>query len=435
MPSTKMTSSKKDIVLFVVNVPEGVVEALKELKKMYGYKIFSAAIYDPKKPSEVELAQQSHVDILIPVDFSSPSKLTKALLPYQDRLLAITCRGEYNIGHFRAIIPHVPYLRTPTVTSLEWATDKLEMRKRFFAYDKSITPKFTIVEDAGKASLAKIKQRVGFPLVMKPTGLAASLLVTLCYHQDELEKALRGAFRKVRRLYREQGAPTEPKMLVEEFMEGDMYSIDSYVTTRGKVYHCPVVHIKTGHAIGYEDFFGYVRITPTKLSKASIQKAQAVATKTIYALGLRNSTAHTELMRTEDGWKVIECGPRIGGNRVLMYRLSYGFDHALNDILIRIPKKPIISNRVRGYTAVLEFFAKQEGRIIKIKGVKKAQELGSFDSLVQKKKVGERAKFARHGGKAVLTVNLFNKTRADLLADMRRLEKMILIETKKGSAE
>ena len=131
MARKMMPPSKKDIVLFVVNVPEGVVGALKELKKMYGYKVLSAAIYDPKKPSEVELVQQSHVDILIPVDFSSPSKITKALLPYQDRLLAITCRGEYNIGHFRELIPHVPYLRTPTATSLEWATNKLEMRKRF----------------------------------------------------------------------------------------------------------------------------------------------------------------------------------------------------------------------------------------------------------------------------------------------------------------
>ena len=373
MARKMMPPSKKDIVLFVVNVPEGVVGALKELKKMYGYKVLSAAIYDPKKPSEVELVQQSHVDILIPVDFSSPSKITKALLPYQDRLLAITCRGEYNIGHFRELIPHVPYLRTPTATSLEWATNKLEMRKRFFAYDASITPQFTVVENAGKASIKKITQRVGFPLVMKPTGLAASLLVTLCYHQDELEKALKGAFRKVRKLYREQGAPTEPKMLVEEFMEGEMYSIDSYVTTRGKVYHCPIVHIKTGRSVGYDDFFGYVRITPTQLSKTSIQAAQVVATKTVRALGLRNSTAHTELMRTEDGWKVIESGPRIGGNRVLMYQLSYGFDHALNDILVRIPKKPVISNRVRGYTAVLEFFAKQEGRITKIKGVKIAR--------------------------------------------------------------
>lgn len=421
-------------MLFVVNLPEDAQGALKELKKMYRYPILSAVVFDPKKRHQAALAKKDSVDILIPADFSSPSKVTKALMPYQHRFLAVTCRGEYNIGLFRALIPHVPYLRTPTATSLEWATNKLEMRKRFFAYDKTMSPKFAIVEDAGKASIVKIKKRVKFPMVVKPTGLAASLLVTLCYHQDELERALRNAFRKVRKLYREQGAPTEPKILVEEFMEGDMYSIDSYVSTRGTVYHCPIVHIKTGQAVGYEDFFGYMRMTPTKLSKASILKAQDIATKTVHALGLRSSTAHTELMRTEDGWRVIESGPRIGGNRVLMYELSYGFNHALNDILIRIPKKPVISNRARGYSSVLEFFAKKEGRITKIKGRKKAELLGSFHSLTQKKKVGDRAKFASRGGKAILSVCLFNKDRSELLADIRRLEKMVVIETRKGVA-
>jgi biotin carboxylase len=425
---TSTVKARKDIVLFVASVPEDGAKAVHSLRKGKN-KLKIAMIYDSRKPKQAKKLIKEYIDILIPVDFSSPSKLAKALLEYRTRLLAVTCRGEYNIALFQKVIPHVPYVRTPTVESLGWATNKLDMRKRFYAFDKAITPKFAIVDDAGKDSVKKIRKRVRFPMVVKPTGLAASLLVTLCYHQDELETALRSAFRKVRKIYREQGSAGEPQILVEEFMEGEMYSIDSYVTSIGKVYHCPIVHIKTGHAAGYDDFFGYIRTTPTRLSPRNVKMAQDATRKAIHSLGLRNVTVHTELIKTEVGWKIIEAGPRIGGNRVNMYRLSYGINHALNDVLIRIPKKPQIPTKLRGYTAVIDFYPRKEGIIKKIKGMKKAKLLASHDHSWIRKKVGERSKFSKHGGKSVVSVTLFNKDRSDLLADIRRLEKMVEIET------
>lgn len=433
MPTTPRAHKRprKDLVLFIVNVPEDGAYAVHALRKGKD-KLSVAVIVDSRKPTQRKQEKKEWVDIMVAADLSSPSDITRALLPYRDRLLAVTCRGEYNIGAFQHIIPHVPYLRTPTVESLKWSTNKLEMRKRFFAFDKSITPKFAIVHDASRASIAKIVKRVRFPMVLKPAGLAASLLVTLCYHQADLDKALKNAFRKIRKLYREQGSQGEPQLLVEEFMEGGMYSIDSYVTSRGRVSHCPIVHIKTGHAVGFDDFFGYIRTTPTTLSKTAVEAAQAVATKAVYALGLRNCTVHIELMRTEEGWKVIEAGPRIGGNRVLMYQLSYGFDHAQNDILVRIPKKLHIATRAKAHTAVIYIYPKKEGVIVKIKGVKKVAELASYHAITKSKKVGDVSRFSKHGGKAVLTITLCNKDRSDLLADIRRLEQMVAIETRRG---
>ncbi len=430
MPRKKSSTkkAKKDIILFIANVPEDAAKAVHGLRKGKN-KLKIAMIYDKRKPKQAKKILKDYIDITIPVDFSSPSKLTKALHEYRPRILAMTCRGEYNIALFQKVIPHVPYVRTPTVASLGWATNKLDMRKRFYAFDKSITPKFAIVDDAGKDSIKKIRKRVRFPMVVKPTGLAASLLVTLCYHQDELETALRSAFRKVRKLYRDQGSAGEPKILVEEFMEGEMYSIDSYVSSIGKVYHCPIVHIKTGHAAGYDDFFGYIRTTPTRLGPSTEKKAQEATRKAVHALGLRNVTIHTELIRTEDGWKIIEAGPRIGGNRVNMYRLSYGINHSLNDVLIRIPKKPIIPTKIKGHTAIVDFYPRKEGIIKKIRGMKKAKTLDSYDHSSVRKKIGDRSRFSKHGGKSVISVTLFNKDRSDLLADIRRLEKMIEIDT------
>ena len=136
-------------------------------------------------------------------------------------------------------------------------------------------------------------------------------------------------------------------------------------------------------------------------------------------------------MRTEDGWKVIELGPRIGGFRHEMYELSYGMDHSMNDMLIRIPKKPVLTKKVKGYTAVLQFYARSKGRLSALEGVNKARKLTSFSKINIKKKIGDMCDFARNGDDPVFDIILFNKNRSDLLADIRRLEQAITIKIRK----
>lgn len=123
-------------------------------------------------------------------------------------------------------------------------------------------------------------------------------------------------------------------------------------------------------------------------------------------------------MRMEDGWKVIEIGPRMGGYRHLMYQLSYGINHALNDILIRIPQKPIIPKKVKGHTAVFLFYAK-EGKLKAIKGVKESSRTRIFYEIKINRKIGQSCKFAKNGGKFVCNLVLFNKDRSRLLADIK----------------
>jgi hypothetical protein len=135
-------------------------------------------------------------------------------------------------------------------------------------------------------------------------------------------------------------------------------------------------------------------------------------------------------MKTEDGWKVIELGPRIGGFRHEMYTLSYGIDHALNDILIRIPKKPVIAKKTRGFTVVMQFYSHQKGRLESLQGINRVRKLESFERIEVKKKLGDMCDFARNGDDPVFDIVLFNKNRSRLLADIRRLEQSIVIKVK-----
>lgn len=386
-------------------------------------------IRDIRKKTK-DKSQFKHVDVVLYVDFSNPLKIAEALRPYQQSLIAVTARGEDGANKLAHVIPHVPYLRTPTSESLQWATDKYQMRRRFRIYDSKSTPVFTRVLENTKKERDRVIAKVGFPMVVKPANLEESILVTICYHEEELEKVLRNVFRKLRAQYKQRNREQLPTIMAESFMEGDMYSIDSYVNSRGVVYHCPLVRVRTGRDIGHDDFYNYLQITPTKLKKETIEKAHRVAETAIHALGLRSTTAHIELMKMDDEWKIIEVGPRIGGFRPLLYELSCDIDHSLNDILIRLPKTPIIPKKCKGVAAAMKWFSGKEGTIIEMKGIKKIEALESFHSIAVNKKIGDKATFSKNGGVSVFNLFLYNDDRSKLLADIRRVEQLVKIKVK-----
>ncbi len=422
-----MRKAQRDIIAYVANLPESSLEALRSYGTEKGVTYRTMLIRDAKADAK---PKKHGPDITVSVNFDNPDSIAKALLPYQDELLAISCRSEANIARFAKIIPHVPYLKTPSSESLRWATDKYEMRKRFRVFDPKITPKFTRVKDPSHEEQARVIAKVGFPMIIKPTNLAASLFVNVCYHEEDLERALSKCFRKIGKAYVNDRRIEEPKVIAEQFMDGDMYSIDSYVNSRGKIYHTPLVRVRTGKDIGHQDFYGYLQIAPASLKSDTIDRAEAVTETAIHALGLRSTTTHTELMRLDNEWKVIEVGPRMGGARDVLYEKSCNINHPLNDVLIRMGKRPILPKKCHGTTAFIKWFAAKEGTIIAMKGIKKIEQLESFYRIDVNKKVGDRSVFSRNGGRSVFNLYLYNPQRSRLLADIRRVEQLVKITVK-----
>ena len=428
----KKEEKQKNIILYVGKINDQIVETLRKYCKKTETNWRIGVFYDSKvKLNEKDQAVLETVDLKFSCDFNSQSAIQKALLPYQDEILTITCRAEDKIPSFAKIVPHFPYLNTPTSESLTWSSNKIFIRKRLFNHNKDITVPFTMIKDDSKASLEKIENEVGFPLIVKPSGLAASRLVSICFHKEELEGVLRKTFKKIESAYKELAFTGEPDVLVEKYMEGEMYSVDGYVNRKGVTYFCPPVHIKIGKSIGFDDFFGYQQMTPTGLNKENIENLEFVAQEAIHALALRSTTVHIEFFKTETGWKIIELGARVGGFRHLMYEFSYGINHTINDILIRLPEKPIIPKKLKGYTVAMKFFAKEEGVLTKLTGIKKIQELESFKEITINKNIGDQCQYAKNGGSSVFNLIMFNKEKSKILADIRRVEKMVEIETTK----
>ncbi|MCB9818593.1 ATP-grasp domain-containing protein [Candidatus Nomurabacteria bacterium] len=425
-----MAKKKKNIIAYVSKIPSEAISDIRAYEKQTGerYRIMLIENSARNLKKGQTGASFDGVDIVLSVDFGSDSALQEALAPYQEELCAITSRAESYLNDFIKIIPFVPYLYTPTPESLQWASDKRLMRRHFKVYDSAITPKYTLVKNAEDEELDRIINQVGLPMIVKPTNLAQSLLIHVCHHKEELRQTVKYVLKSIEKTYEEYGRTERPRIIAEQYLEGLQYSIDAYVSARGKVTCCPLVRQKTGHDIGRDDFFGYLQSTPTALSSESVKRAENVAKDGVHALGLRNTTVHVELMRVDNDWKIIEIGARIGGFRSQLHRLSCGINHGMNDVLVRMGKQPVVPRRCRRFAAAMKYYAKEEGEIVSILGVKKIEKLASFHKIEMRKKRGDKSIFAKNGGGAVFVLYLVNDLRSELLADIRRVEATVKVK-------
>ena len=378
------------------------------------------------------LGKESEMYTQVFADFNDAENLKIALEPYISEIIGAVNRSERNIPYFQKIIPHLPKeLLVPTVDALIKSTEKTAMRKAFWKYDKTITPKFEIITEITDEEIARINKRLEFPVIVKPSGLAQAVLVQAAHYPAELKEILLKMQKYIQASYRKMKGRGTPTVLIEELIEGDQYSVEAFVNDIGNVDFCPFIKYTTSAQKGFDDFFSYEQSAPATISPESAQKAKIVCIKGIHALGLRNSIAHIELIRKEGSWKIVEIGPRMGGFRSMMYEKSFGIKLDLQDIKNHLGKPVKLPRVKKGYTSVIKFFAKEEGTITKITGIKKAESLPSFVKTVQNLKKGDTARFAKNGGTYAFYITLFHSDKAQFIEDKRKLEKMIHIETKK----
>lgn len=366
------------------------------------------------------------------LDFSNETSIQESLGPYKQEIIAAVNKSERNIPYFQKIIPHLPKeLLVPTVDALTKSTEKTAMRKAFWKYDKSITPKFEIITEITDEEITRINKRLEFPVIVKPSGLAQAVLVQAAHYPAELKEILLKMQKYMQASYKKMKGRGLPTILIEEIIEGDQYSVEAFVNDIGNVEFCPFIKYTTSGQKGFDDFFSYEQATPATISPESAQDAKTVCVKGLNALGLRNSIAHIELIRKEGEWKIVEIGPRMGGFRSMMYEKSFGIKLDIQDIKNHLGRPVKLPRIKKGYTSVIKFFAKEEGVITKIIGIKKAESLPSFVKTVQSLKKGDVARFAKNGGTYAFYVTLFNSDKAQFTEDKRRLEKMVHIETEK----
>lgn len=422
----------RDIIIFVNAIRPKTFQALKDYGRASG-RHFTPIVLVDKTIKDAIFACNGQYNLPQPVDvvtadFNSAFSVREALKPYEGRMFAVTSQYENCIQELRKLLPYVPYIPTPSEKSLEWSTEKKLMRRMLEAYDAGLVPKYLEVADDEPPTLDTIEKTMSYPMVVKPSGLEGSLLVSYIKNRQELDDTLRRTFRAIQDSYDTWVKRQKPMVLVEEFMVGNMYTIDVYIDDWGNCRYAPVVGSIVGREVGYDDLFPYTGFLPSGLDEIDTAQAQQAAEKACHALGLRSVTAHVEMMRTSVGWKIIELGPRIGGYRYELYQLAYGINHIVNDIRNRAGEVPEIPATLNKYVSVFDIYARKEGTLKTVHGLEDVKGLASFTYLKQNIFEGQQALFAKNGGDVAVNIMLSHENKAQLEADIATMETTIVLE-------
>lgn len=167
-------------------------------------------------------------------------------------------------------------------------------------------PESVLVDTVDEALVTADK--LGYPVILKPRALAASLGVVKVNSAEEL--TANWAFAH------DTTVPEAPhydvKVLVEEFADGYEISIDAAVF-QGQVTPFCLARKEIGYPPYAEEIGHYVDAADPLLADEQLFQVLADAHA---AIEFTDGVTHTEIMMTADGPKVIEINARIGGDMI-----------------------------------------------------------------------------------------------------------------------
>lgn len=216
--------------------------------------------------------------------------------------------------------------------------------------------------------------RVGLPAVVKPTALAGSRGVYL-WRGPEDEPVWTELV---------EGYGYAGPFLVEEYLRGPEYSIETLshdghhtvVGITGKQLGPPPLFVETGH------------VHPAPLSEHRRAAIERLTVDLLDACGYRFGPAHTEVIWTERGPRIVESQARLGGDRIpRLVELSTGLDIE-RAIFAGLAGDPA-SAAPHTATAVVRFFTFPPGRVDAVHGLAEVRALDHVDELVLRLRPGD----------------------------------------------
>lgn len=261
-------------------------------------------------------------------------------------------------------------------TSFETARllkDKLAMRRHLAQASAAVAA--ASVPGAAAASeqdLRDFGERHGYPFVVKPADITASLGVRRVDGPEQVP----AAWAAVEQLRSDSGLPwaeffTVGPHIVEGYIEGPEYSVEAFsfdgrhvVVAVTEKLNPPGEFIELGHAM------------PARLAPADEAAVIAVTERFLDAVGLRDGASHTEVKLSPAGPVIIEGHNRIGGDRIVdLLELAYGIDFELLTVAwpFRLVE-PLAGRPVPGCAAATQFLTAPAGVVTAVTGADQVRE-------------------------------------------------------------
>lgn len=221
-----------------------------------------------------------------------------------------------------------------------------------------VQPRFTVASDFAEAREAAAA--VGYPVVVKPRAMGASMGVVRVGGPEELAAAFAIADASGR-----SGQPAYRRgVLVEEMLTGPEISVDGAVVA-GRYTPIFLAHKTTGHEPYFEEQAHVVTADDPLLCDPALLSTLRRAHR---ALGVADGITHTEVKLTARGPAIVEVNARLGGDLIpYLGLLATGVDagHLAIDIATGSADRPPVATR-RSSAGIRFSYPPTDGRVTKI---------------------------------------------------------------------
>ncbi|MFJ8157357.1 ATP-grasp domain-containing protein [Streptomyces sp. NPDC094468] len=341
------------------------------------------ALWDPRLETPEYLADvRARADLYVETDFADPELLRHTL-----RTLARE--------HGATLIYHIG--REETMVTAYEAAEDLHAELNPSEAIRRLADKAAMRDLLARRGLSPVAfeavptrrevpdavERIGRPAVVKPTALAGSRGVFLWREPRD-----RAEWTAVVDRYGHDGP-----FLVEEYLRGPEYSVETLsrdgvhqvVGITEKLLGPPPLFVEVGH------------VHPAPLHEDRRRAVEDLTTAFLTACGYRFGPAHTEVIWTARGPRLVESQARLGGDRIpRLVELATGLDIE-REIFAALAARSAAPGTAAALfgpptataTAIVRFFTFPPGRVDDVQGLEKAASLPYVDELTLRLRPGD----------------------------------------------
>ncbi len=183
-----------------------------------------------------------------------------------------------------------------------------------------------------------------YPIIVKPTDRSGSRGIYRLDDPEGLEDACKLSMAE----------SFEHKALIEEFVEGQEYSVEG-ITYHGK-HH--ILAVTKKYTTGAPHFIETGHLEPAPISDEIRKKIDRIVMHALDTLGIKNSASHSEIKIDDSGnIKIIEIGARMGGDCIGsdMVYYSTGIDFCKAVIQVACGEEPDLSSNGETCNVMVKF--------------------------------------------------------------------------------
>lgn len=356
-----------------------------QLVQEYGYKTILLR-------KEISFDEIFDVDVPVEIDLNNEETVLEKCLQLADQLdiISVFTMNEYRIPLASKISEKLKLqYQLPYEASLRCRNKKIARQKLNEAGVGKVQYRLVNSQSDLEAEL----QDVDFPLIVKPSNDSGSKNVYLCKDKVEVSTALQNIVQSKKNIV---GQSIDTDILIEEFLDGPEYSIES-VTVNGQTTVLGITKkLVTPYPLSIEVGHDF----PANLNADEEREIRSLVEQSLAVLGVDFTVTHLEVKLTKKGPRIVEVNARPGGDEIPhLVRAVTGIDLKALAFLVTLGKgidSLTLSSSTVPSASIRFLLANQEGKL-------------SFDEQFQSPEIKEQKWYVKNGQVVKRTESNFDR--------------------------